>query len=388
MSEYQYYEFVAIDKPLTPKQMAELRARSSRASITPTSFVNDYQWGDLKGDPADWMRRYFDAHVYVANWCTCLLYLRVPKSAFDAETLRAFKTKTVFSVEQTKTHWLLGWGLDESDNYDRFAEEDERGWMGRLAPLRDELLRGDMRPLYLGWLAGVSAGEVDEKAIEPQPPPGLSRLTAAQQALAEFLEVDEDLLTAAGLSDQQGSKPDSESDAERDVWIAALPATEKTAMLKLLLAGSSQQAERELKLRFLAWQRERQPIKKPEMRRRTVAELHELSASAAETRKRQEAVQRKKAEAERQAKRETYLRTLAADFNPCWQAADKLAERGIASAYDEVKRALVDLSDAYALCAARADFDRKLVQFMARHGKRGALVRRLADAGLWKKSAR
>lgn len=30
--------------------------------------------------------------------------------------------------------------------------------------------------------------------------------------------------------------------------------------------------------------------------------------------------------------------------------------------------------------------DRKLVQFMARHGKRGALVRRLADAGLWKKS--
>ena len=79
---------------------------------------------------------------------------------------------------------------------------------------------------------------------------------------------------------------------------------------------------------------------------------------------------------------------LAADFDPCWQAADKLAERGIASAYDEAKRALVDLSDVYALCTARTDFDRKLVQFIARHGKRGALVRRLADAGLWKKSSR
>jgi len=43
MSEYQYYEFVVIDEPLTPKQMTELRARSSRASITPSSFVNDYQ---------------------------------------------------------------------------------------------------------------------------------------------------------------------------------------------------------------------------------------------------------------------------------------------------------------------------------------------------------
>lgn len=387
MSEYQYYEFVAIDTPLTQKQMAELRERSSRASITPTSFVNDYQWGNLKGDPVDWMRRYFDAHVYVANWCTCLLYLRVPKSAFDAGTLRAFKTKTGFSVEQTKTHWLLGWGLDESDNYDRFAEEDGRGWMGRLVPLRDELLRGDMRSLYLGWLAGVSAGKVDEMATEPQPPPGLSRLTAEQQSLAEFLEIDVDLLAAAGLSDGQGSRPDSESDAEQDVWIAALPAAEKIATLKLLLAGNAQEAERELKLCFLAWQREQRSDAKQETRRRTVAELHELSASAAETRKRQEAVQRKKAETERQARRETYLRTLAADFDSCWQAADKLAERGIASAYDEVKRALVDLSDAYALCATRADFDRKLVQFMARHGKRGALVRRLADAGLWKKSS-
>ncbi len=279
-------------------------------------------------------------------------------------------------------------GLDESDNYDRFAEEDGRGWMGRLAPLRDELLRGDMRPLYLGWLAGVSAGEVDEKAIEPQPPPGLSKLTAAQQSLAEFLEVDEDLLAAAGLSDQQGSKPDSESNAELDVWIAALPAAEKTAMLKLLLTGSAQQAGRKLKLRFLAWQRERQPTEKPESRRRTVAELRKLAASAAEARKRQEAVQCKRAEAMRRAKRETYLRTLAADFDQCWQAADKRAERGIASAYDEVKRALVDLSEAYVLCATQADFDRKLVQFMARHGKRGALVRRLADAGLWKKSSR
>ena len=77
---------------------------------------------------------------------------------------------------------------------------------------------------------------------------------------------------------------------------------------------------------------------------------------------------------------------LAADFDQHWQGADKLAERGIASAYEEVKRALVDLSDAYSICASRADFDAKLVQFMAGHGKRVALARRLADAGLWKKS--
>ena len=386
MSEYQYYEFVAIDEPLTPKQMAELRSRSSRASITPTRFVNDYQWGNLKGDPVDWMRRYFDAHIYVANWCTCCLYLRVPRGAFDTETLQAFETESVFSVDQTNTHWLLGWALSESENYDRFATEDGRGWMGRLASLRDELLRGDMRPLYLGWLAGVSAGEVDEDATEPPPPRGLSRLTAAQQSLAEFLEIGPDLITAAGIPDQHAPCLDAKSDAKLDAWIAELPTAEKTAMLKLLMTGHAQQAERRLKLRLLAWQREQHPIGKHEARRRTVNELQELAASAAETRKKQEAVQRRKVEAERRVKHETYLRTLAADFDRCWQVADNRAERAIASAYDEVKRALVELAEAYTLCASRVDFDRKLAQFMIRHGKRGALVRRLVDAGLWKTS--
>ena len=386
MSEYQYYEFVAIDKSLTKTQMAELRSCSSRASVTPASFVNHYEWGDLKADPVEWMWCYFDAHVYVANWCTCLLYLRLPKAALEAKTLDAFKTKAVFSVKQTKTHWLLEWALDESANYDRFAEEDGQGWMGRLVGLRDELLRGDLRALYLGWLAGVSAGDIDENVLEPPVPAGLSRLTAAQQALTEFLEIDVDLLTAAALADSQDSKLDSASDAEMDTWIAALPAKDKAAMLKLLLTGDAHQAERKLKLRFLAWQREQQPNDKSNERLRTVAELYVQVAAAADVREKQEAAQRKKIEAERQAKREAYLRTLAADFDRCWQAADKLVERGIASAYDELKRVLVDLCDAYMLCATRSEFDRQLVQFMAQYGKRAALVRRLVDAGLWKKS--
>ncbi len=40
MSEYQYFEFQAIDRPLNKKEMAELRSYSTRARITPTSFIN------------------------------------------------------------------------------------------------------------------------------------------------------------------------------------------------------------------------------------------------------------------------------------------------------------------------------------------------------------
>jgi hypothetical protein len=53
MSEYQYYEFQTVDRPLTPQEMADLRAISTRATITPTQFQNVYSYGDLKAEPID-----------------------------------------------------------------------------------------------------------------------------------------------------------------------------------------------------------------------------------------------------------------------------------------------------------------------------------------------
>lgn len=87
MSEHQGYEFVALDRPLTAKEMAELRAISTRAEITPTRFWNEYHWGDLKADPAALLARYFDAHLYVASWGSRRLLLRVPAESVDVRAL-------------------------------------------------------------------------------------------------------------------------------------------------------------------------------------------------------------------------------------------------------------------------------------------------------------
>jgi len=78
MSEYQYYEFLSIDRPLTADELDELRALSTRATITPVSFTNEYHWGNFKGNPDKLMQRYFDAHVYVANWMTAIFMVRLP----------------------------------------------------------------------------------------------------------------------------------------------------------------------------------------------------------------------------------------------------------------------------------------------------------------------
>jgi hypothetical protein len=90
MSEFQYYEFQAIDRPLTLLEMAELRKYSDRARITPTSFINDYQWGNFKGNQDAWMERYFDAFLYLANWGSRVLALRLPAASLTATTAKAY----------------------------------------------------------------------------------------------------------------------------------------------------------------------------------------------------------------------------------------------------------------------------------------------------------
>src|SRR3990172_8137696 len=99
MSEYQYYEFQAIDRPLTKDEMAELRALSTRVTITPTRFVNVYNYGDFRGDPLRLVERYFDAFVYVANWGTNRFMLRLPRRVLDPEIAQRYCSSDGASVQ-------------------------------------------------------------------------------------------------------------------------------------------------------------------------------------------------------------------------------------------------------------------------------------------------
>ena len=83
MSEYQYYAFQALDRRLGEAEREALRVLSTRARITATSFTNHYEWGDFKGDPRRLMERCFDLHLYLANWGTRRLMMRLPKRLLE-----------------------------------------------------------------------------------------------------------------------------------------------------------------------------------------------------------------------------------------------------------------------------------------------------------------
>jgi hypothetical protein len=196
MSEFQYYEFVAIDRPLNATEQRRLRAITSRATITSTRLVNTYEWGNLKADPHELVAKYFDAFLYYANWGTRRLILRVPSARLDLKiakrycairTIRSRSNRSVATVTATGKHLVIDlWS--ESESGDDWGD-GEPGVLSALIPIRNELMTSDYRALYLAWQLRTQAGEISAESRTPPVPIGTNRLTGSQQALVDFLRI-------------------------------------------------------------------------------------------------------------------------------------------------------------------------------------------------------
>jgi hypothetical protein len=207
VSEYQYYEFQAIERPLTERQMRGLRKVSTRATITPTRFVNHYEWGDFKGNPSRWVEKYFDAFLYFANWGTRELMLRIPDCALDIKTAKRYCCGEFASARAKGDSVILALRSEDEDG-DSWDDDDGSGWLASLICLRGDIVAGDHRALYLAWLLCAQSGELNDKAAEPPIPQGMGKLSGPLKALAGFLRIDHKLIAAAAKRSRQ-SKPRS-----------------------------------------------------------------------------------------------------------------------------------------------------------------------------------
>ena len=337
------------------------------------------------------MKRYFDAHLYFANWGSSSLMLRLPLSALDKTVLAEFVRPTLsdagsgfadaLELISTAEHWVLAWRFNDDSGYsDRFCDEEEENWLDRLLPLRDELLGGDSRPLYLGWLARVCAGELGDEDVEPPLPAGLASLTAAQQALVEYLQLDPDWLAAAA----QASPPQQASSSEEEavsLWLAEQTPEALRASVALLLAGRAQEAQQGVRQAYLAWQSARRPCADA-LPRRTLAQIRSGIAQAREQRLAREKAAQAALAAKQKAAREVQLVKLAARSAQVWQEIDTSLQRGSGVGYDQALRLIVELHEALMHVGQGEAYLLRLARLMQVHGTRKAWVARLKQAGL------
>jgi len=186
MSEYQYYYFEAIDKPLTDQQQQELRAISTRAEINARRFVNEYHYGSFKGKPLELMKKYFDAHIYYACWATRVLMLKVPAKCIDLKLAKGYCTEHTFKIVENGDDLIFCFNIwiECGDGW-----WDEADKTHRLIVLRDDILNGDYRCLYLAWLARRhDDNSCEEDDGNPPPvPAGLRHLISPLKMFAKFM---------------------------------------------------------------------------------------------------------------------------------------------------------------------------------------------------------
>lgn len=382
MSEYQYYEFRAVDRPLTEGEMDELRSLSSRATITPTSFQNEYNYGDFRGDPAVLMRKYFDAFVYVTNWGTRQVMLRLPASLVPLGTAKRYAIEPGVRVHTSRDHVILEFALEEGEP----EWEEGKGWLDSLLPLRDEIARGDLRALYIGWLGTVWAGDEEDEAEarrEPAVPSGLKQLSAPLRKLIEFLHVDPDLVAAAAeRSEDAEEKP--ESMHEREVWLRRLPEDDKNLLLLQVMRGEGMEARTRLLQKF------RQDTAHPRMLAegggRTMGELLAAAVEHREKRRQQEKAQaareRERRSREEALAREKHLRDLARYPEAAWLQIESLLEVRRGPEYDQAARTVMDLAEVARREGTMPEFAVRVKQLRGRHASKAAFIRRLDAAKL------
>jgi hypothetical protein len=384
MSEYQYYEFMTVDRPLTAQQLDAVNDLSSHIEATSTHATIEYNWGNFKHDPIKVLYKYFDGFLYWANWGSPQFALRFPHGALPGDLIEYYDFDEYVTFTKHPDFDILDIHFGEWEALDEWVDYD----LGSLIGVRDELMEGDLRPLYLAWLACQSTlegsyyeeeeeeeegeegeeGEDDELRGVMPVPPGFGELTAAQQSLAELLRLPEELLLASA---QYSSSAKPSVDDDFVAWVELLPQERRKDYL-VRLARNEPGLSRLLvkELRELGRGETNAPL--PEGKRVTYATLVAESKGIKDRR------ERERREQERQA-RLRHLQDVHDHLETYWQQVDQAASRGNASGYDEAVGLLVELREAANQFKETPQFQTRFRSWVQSHMRRPALLRRLHE---------
>jgi len=370
MSEYLYYEWQTMDRPLSPNEREAVSGLSSHMdTVTSTQAIVTYSWGDFKHDPRQVLRQYFDAHLYMANWGTRRLLFRLPKSVIDPQAIRPYCREDFLTLALEGNYYILDFSLDDEEPDYEWLEVE--GLLGKLTPLREQIMQGDYRALYLSWLKAVSIEDPEEDNPETEPPipAGLGKLNSSHQAFIEFFELDEHLVKAAAKA-SPALQPASIAPLEKA--LTQLSREECENYLRQVLNNEPQvRMALQKRLGQLAGT-------KPASAGKGQRQAGDLFKEAA--RLEQDALRQQKAKAER--KRIQELLNLAEHEEATWHWIESLIGKKQGRPYDEATKLLVDLRDLTIYQNQLLKFQERFLEIREKYSSRPTLMERFMRAGL------
>ncbi|MBK1880246.1 hypothetical protein [Pelagicoccus mobilis] len=321
MSEYQCYQFDAINRALSTTQRKAVGKLSSHISVGHSSAVVEYHYSSFKHDPIKVLRQYFDLFTYESNWGTQRLAFRFDKAAINLETIATYEIGQSIQIIETDDQVIIDCYFEENWDTDaRYDYYDDCPYTGsRFTDFYEELLEDDLRSLHILWLKAAEA--YDELENEPSIPAGLAQLDDTHLDLVNFIGLDHDLLyTAQSLSKPKRKRESSQSD-ELEALLPKLTAQEAQHLLRNLLKKNPQSARAELVTELR---------RKTKKQKRT--EHHPLTATPPFSQLQKQAQSAKAererlAELERQKQERLYFAKLQSNRALMWAKAAEFIER-------------------------------------------------------------
>lgn len=330
------------------------------------------------------MARWFDLHLYIASWGTRRLMIRIPKRFLDRSRVKEF-VREVDEVEllESGESLIVEIQFDSEASGYRYLDEGGEGWLDSLAPLRNDMLTGDLKLFYLLWLTAVERDYLRDEATEPLP--GIAPLSAPLEALAKFFQIDRDLVQAAAESPRNTDGRRSFAATSRKV-IESIPEDEKAALL-LRLADGDPHVAAEVRNRIRA---DRETAEgQSRVKRRTVAELRKRTLAAHEGRKaaearRREAEQRRKAQEAERARR-ARVDVLRRRGARVWDEVEREIEYRNTSSYDRAATLLADLQTLTGETGTMGAFSERVQSIRERHRTKRRFIDRLDERNIGSK---
>jgi hypothetical protein len=375
MSEYQYYEWQTVDRLLTEAEQDAVGRLSSHIDVSSGRAVVTYSWGDFKHDPRQVLVRFFDAHLYMANWGSRRLMFRFPAGLLNREVIKAYCVRDQITYKTIGRFDVLDLDLSEEEGSDEWIEGE--GSLSDLVPLRNDILQGDHRLLYLAWLKAMSL-QGDEpppdpkssasKHMDPPIPPGLRQLSSALKRFIDQFDVSPDLVAAAA---EVSPKLVKEAETDFCSLVAQLSRQECDRFLCRFAQGDTT-AGMELEKRLLSLIPSQPTVQAVRL------SFGEMLKKANEIEK----ARQRKREEEARRKHAAEMEALAGREAETWQEVESLVEMKQPKQYETAVQMLAKLKELSEFRDLKADYRQRLNILCERYRNRPGFKWRVQQAKL------
>lgn len=367
MSEYQYYDFYSIDRSLNREEIETVRGYSSRVNPSSRRATFVYHYSDFRYDEEEVLNNFFDIMLYVANWGSRRLLLKFPQKLVSYKALKEYEIDASYEYSQEIKVFLKGTNviidMYHSIEYGGWLEGE--GMLDELLPLRAQILNGDYRVLYLGWLhLALGNPEMADDLREPSLPANLTDLDYSLESFVNFWEIDVDLISAASEKSEQVL---GISDEVLQSQIIQLSENEKDQYLKELVVNEVA-AKSSLRKHLENLVKGPKPVKNQQSR--TLREIKIAMSEQEEVREEQDRIEAEKARLQKMARIEAEELTM-------WQEVRENADLKTAKGYDHATKVLLELKEYYDFKQSRISFDNKIGNLLLKYGRSVAFKRRL-----------